>query len=43
MGAKLFGLVATIAIIAGLACAAPAFADGSQCAPPGVQSATVLP
>lgn len=43
MWAKLFGLVATVAIIAGLTCAAPAFADGNQCAPPGVESATVLP
>lgn len=43
MGAKLFALVATILIVAGLACAAPALADRNQCAPPGVESATVLP
>ncbi len=41
-GAKLFGIVATILIVAGLAGAAPA-ADRNQCAPPGVESATVLP
>lgn len=43
MGAKLFGLLATIMIVVGLACAAPAYADRNQCAPPGVESATVLP
>ncbi|BDB39611.1 MULTISPECIES: ABC transporter substrate-binding protein/permease [Mycobacterium] len=42
-GAKLFGIVATILIVAGLAGAAPAAADRNQCAPPGVESATVLP
>ncbi len=43
MRPKLFGLLATILIVGGLACAAPALADHNQCAPPGVESATVLP
>lgn len=43
MGAKLFGLMATILIVAGVAGAAPALADRNQCAPPGPESATVLP
>lgn len=42
-GAKLFRFVATILLVAGLAGAAPALADQNQCAPPGVESATVLP
>ncbi|QNI04924.1 ABC transporter permease subunit [Mycobacterium kubicae] len=46
-GAKLFGIVAVILIVVGLSCAvwlpAPASADRNQCAPPGLESATVLP
>src|SRR3954468_22372054 len=42
-GARIFGIVATILIVGGLAGAAPAAADRNQCAPPGVESATVLP
>ncbi|QLL07512.1 ABC transporter substrate-binding protein/permease [Mycobacterium vicinigordonae] len=42
-GVKLFGIVATILIVAGLAGAPPAAADRNQCAPPGLESATVLP
>ncbi|OBK23826.1 amino acid ABC transporter permease [Mycobacterium asiaticum] len=43
MSAKLFGIVATILLVAGLAGAAPAAADRNQCAPPGLDSANVLP
>ncbi|OBK16931.1 ABC transporter substrate-binding protein/permease [Mycobacterium asiaticum] len=42
-GAKMFGIIASIVIVGGLAGAAPAAADRNQCAPPGVESATVLP
>ena len=43
---RLFGLVATILMVCGwtsAALAAPAAADRNQCAPAGVESATVLP
>jgi polar amino acid transport system substrate-binding protein len=42
-GAKLLGLAATILIVCSLASAAPALADRNQCAPAGLDSATVLP
>jgi polar amino acid transport system substrate-binding protein len=42
-GARIFGIVATILIVGGLAGAVPAAADRNQCASPGVESATVLP
>jgi polar amino acid transport system substrate-binding protein len=37
---RLAALLATILMIAGLGCAAPAAADVDQCAPPGVDSAS---
>jgi polar amino acid transport system substrate-binding protein len=40
---RLAALVATILMVAGLACATPAGADADQCAPPGVDSASALP
>jgi len=42
-GAKPLGLAATILIVCGLVLAAPAVADRNQCAPAGVDSASVLP
>jgi polar amino acid transport system substrate-binding protein len=45
-GEKLLGLTATILMVCGLALAAPAapaLADMNQCAPPGLDSASVLP
>ncbi|BCI92380.1 hypothetical protein NIIDMKKI_75860 [Mycobacterium kansasii] len=42
-GHRLSAAAATILILASLATAAPAAADRHQCAPAGVDSATVLP
>ena len=42
-GQKLLGLAATILIVCGLTLAAPATADRNQCAPAGLESATMLP
>jgi len=45
-GGKLLGLTATILMVCGLVLAAPvapALADRNQCAPPGLDSASVLP
>ncbi|KZS67643.1 ABC transporter substrate-binding protein/permease [Mycobacterium ostraviense] len=43
IGRRLLAAAATVLILASLATAAPAAADRHQCAPAGVESATVLP